>query len=176
MRIVANFNPPLKLGAYPGTAQSAHHTPEDTLPESAGNRRSVENVLVCPCVTAYKIIAPELLPGERGALCGHHATAADDGLFHKSVASGQAAGKRALSEKILSDLALLVPPRNMRSGTWCSSFRKHAVRSLVGSSALARHRFLGSDLLSQPTARVRKAVLKRNQRQAMALRLSRRFG
>jgi hypothetical protein len=38
-----------------------------------------------------------LLPGERGALCGHHATATDDGLFHESVVGGQAAGKKAPS-------------------------------------------------------------------------------
>jgi hypothetical protein len=42
----------------------------------------------------------KLLPGGRTALCGHHATAADDGLFHKSVVGGQAAGKKALSEKV----------------------------------------------------------------------------
>jgi hypothetical protein len=44
--------------------------------------------------------------------------------------------------KDFSDLALLVATRNMRSGTGCSRFRKHAVRSIVGNSALARHQFL----------------------------------
>jgi hypothetical protein len=55
--------------------------------------RASQRMQICHQIT-------ELLLGERVALRRHHAAAADNRLFHESVAGREAAGKKALSEKV----------------------------------------------------------------------------